>query len=166
MLAASQGADARRMFFCYGLPLLLVGSAGRMMASTTAGGHWLAGLAVFLTNLAAYTLAVLLGATLVSRLAKPFQSTRDRSRTLKLILVAFTPFLVSQPLTAISPNVRVLGFLALAYTVVLFGIGLKPMLQTPPLKVTGFSLVAFFILLGIAWVVNLVLSGLFIFVPC
>lgn len=154
------------MFFCYGLPLLLVGSAGRMMASTAAGDHWLAGLTVFLTNLAAYTLAVLLGATLVSRLAKPFQSTPDRSRTLKLILVAFTPFLVSQPLTAISPNLRVLGFLALAYTVVLYGIGLKPMLQTHPLKVTGFSLVAFFILLGIAWVVNLVLSGLFIFVPC
>jgi hypothetical protein len=152
------------MFFFYGLPLLLIGSAGRMVASKAAGGDWLAGTTVFLINLAAYTLAVLLGATLVSRLAKPFQSTRDRSATLKLIVVAFTPFLVSQPLTAISPYLRVIGFLALAYTLVLFGIGLKPMLQTPPAKVTGFSLVAFFILLGIAWVVNLVLSGLLIFV--
>ncbi len=151
------------MFFCYGLPLLVVASSGRMMASTAAGGNWLAGLTVFLVNLCAYIVAIFLGAYLVSRLAVPFRSESDRSLTLKLILVAFTPFLISQPLTAISPHLRVLGFLALAYTVLLFGVGLKPMLQTPPSKVSGYSLVAFFILLGIAWVVNLVLSGVFIF---
>ena len=163
-LAAGHEEGARKLFYYYGLPLLVVASTGRMMAHTAGAGDWLASLTVFLINFCAYSVAIFLGAYLVSRLAVPFRSISDRSLTLKLIVIAFTPFLVSQPLTAISTGMRVLGFLALAYTFVLFGVGLKPMLQTPPSKASGYSLVAFFILLGIAWVVNLVLSGLFIIV--
>lgn len=163
-LAGRPGTSARNLLLCYGLPLIVAGSAARMFSYLGGGGNWPAGLTLFMINLCAFTLAVVLGANLVSRLALPFRSRADRPATLKLIILSFTPFLVSQLLTAISPALRIAGFLALAYALVLFATGARVMLQTPASKVSGYSLVAFFILLGIAWVVNQVLSGLLTFV--
>jgi hypothetical protein len=163
-LAGNPRSGSWPLFLFYGLPLILTGSLGRMLILGEGKDLSLASLVVFWINLAAYVLAILLGSGLVARLARPFKAVSDRGLTLKLMVVAFTPFFLSQLMIALIPGIKPVGFLALGYTVFLFGKGLVPLLETPPAKVAGFTLVAFFILLGIAWVVNILLSGLLIFV--
>lgn len=162
-MAGEAGNKGWRFFCLFGIPLIMTGALGRMWIVGSGSALSLASLLLFLINLASYALAILLGSLLVAKLSRPFRSDSDRMRTMNLMVVAFSPFFVSQVVIALLPGLTPIGFAALGYTVFLYGRGLQPLLQTPPEKVAGLTLVSFFILLGIAWVVNIILSGLLIF---
>lgn len=164
-LIKEPGISARFFFLAYGMPLLIAASVGRMFAVEVPGGGILQSLFVALSNMIAYATAVLAGSYLIAKLAAPFQSKSDRALVMKIILLSFTPFFLSQAVHALIPRVHYLGLAALVFTVFLFGKGLHALFETPYPKVAGFTFISFFILLGIAWVINLLVSGLLIYAP-
>ncbi len=161
--------DTRGLIVSYGAPLFMLAAAGRMTRimliraseDIALAGDQLAG--IFIITLVGYALSVWLGAFIIDRLAKPFQSESNRDKIMLLIMLAYTPFMLSQPLAAISPSMNPLLLIGLGYTVFLFGKGVGPMLGTPGSKVVGFTLVSYFIVFSISHLSMLLLSELFIF---
>ncbi len=161
--------SSQTFFLSYGLPLMVLGAAGRMakmlqvreQEDVLLSGDQLAG--IFLISLTGYALSVYLGSTIIARLARPFKSDENREKAMLLIILSYTPFMLAQALSALSPVMIPLTLLGLIYTVFLFWKGCGPMLSTPPVKMTGFTLVGFFVIFGISYLTILILSGLFIF---
>lgn len=158
-------------FTSYGLPLMVVGAAGRMvrvwharsLEGEVPGGDQLSG--VFLVTLAGYMFAVWFGSLLMTRLSKSFQTREDAPATMVLTMAAMTPLMLSQPLAAMAPAMAPISILGLIYTVYLFGLGAGFVLATPPAKRIGFALAGFFIIFSLAYLTILIFSGLFIFAP-
>ncbi len=166
---AANAPEAKTFFISYGLPLMVLGAAGRMVR--VMNQHALEGMAlrgdqlsgIFLITLCGYLLSVWFGALIITRLAKAFRSKRSKDRALLLCIAAYTPFMLAQPLAAINPAMDPVSLLGLIYTVFLFGRGLGPLLDTPVQKTLGFTILGFFVLFGISFISILVLSSLFIF---
>ncbi|MFO7873307.1 MAG: YIP1 family protein [Bacteroidales bacterium] len=161
--------SSQTFFLSYGLPLMVLGAAGRMakilqlreQEDVLLSGDQLAG--IFLISFTGYALSVYLGAIIIAKLARPFKSEENRDKAMLLIMLSYTPFMLAQALSALSPVLTPLTLLGLIYMVFLFWKGSGPILSTPPVKMTGFTLVGFFVIFGISYLTILVLSGLFIF---
>ncbi len=160
--------QVRSFFFAYGLPLMVLGAAGRMTRElmkhisqdVEVYGDQLAG--IFIVSLIGYVLSVWLGGMIISRLAKSFRSRMDADRAILLCMTAYTPYMIAQPLAAIGTGMDPLALIGLMYTVFILAKGLGPMLETPKKHTVGFALIGFFVLFGIAHVTYLLLSALFI----
>ncbi len=160
--------QVRSFFFAYGLPLMVLGAAGRMTRElmrhisrdVEVYGDQLAG--IFIVSLIGYVLSVWLGGLIISRLAKSFGSRMDADRAILLCMTAYTPYMIAQPLAAIGTGMDPLALIGLMYAVFILGKGLGPMLDTPNKHTVGFALIGFFVLFGIAHVSYLLLAGLFI----
>lgn len=160
--------QVRSFFFSFGLPLMVLGAAGRMTRElmkqlhegVELSGDQLAG--IFMVSLIGYVLSVWLGGIVISRLAKSFNSEQHAEKAMLLCMTAYTPYMIAQPLAAIGAGLDPLAIIGLMYTVFIFGKGLGPMLNTPSRHAVGFALIGFFVLFGIAHVSYLLLSGFLI----
>ncbi len=166
---ASAPPAARSFLFSYGLPLMVLGAAGRMavvlqqksLEGIVLRADQLSG--IFIITLTGYLLSVWLGAYLVGKLAKPFRSNPDNEKAMLLIIASYTPYMLAQPLAAVTPAMGPVSILGLIYTVFLFGKGAGSLLETPAPKVTGFTLTSFFVIFGVSFVTRSLLAGFFIF---
>lgn len=158
--------ELRPFIMSYGAPLFLLAAAGRMTRLMLAyeaneimlGGDQLAGL--FLISLSAYALSVWLGAKIITRMAKAFHSEQNLDKSMLLIILAHTPFMLSQPLSLFAGFIPIFGII---YTVLLFGMGAPYVLNTPKQKVIGFTLISYFVIFSISHLVTYLMSELFIF---
>lgn len=158
--------ELRPFIMSYGAPLFLLAAAGRMtrimLAYDAEGikleGDQLAG--IFIITLTAYALSVWLGAYVISRMAPAFKSEANQDKCMLLIILAYTPFMLAQPLSLFAGFLLVFGII---YTVVLFGLGAPYIINTQKQKVIGFTLVSYFIILSISHLAILLMSELFIF---
>lgn len=166
---ARERPAARSFLFSYGLPLMVLGAAGRMavvlqqktLDGTVLRPDQLSG--IFIITLTGYLLSVWLGAHLVGKLAKPFRGNPDSESAMLLIIASYTPFMLAQPLAAITPAMGPVSILGLIYTVFLFGKGAGSLLETPAVKVVGYTVTSFFVIFGISYVSRHLLTGLFVF---
>lgn len=157
-------------FLAYGLPLYVVASSARAFISLNAraaGSSFLPTTGLpefliwFLIHLLSYLISLIAGSYLIVRLTPVFGGRAKMAKVVSLIVMAYTPFLVSQPLVA--AGLRFLGLPALALSVLLLGAGLKAIVHTPQNKLVGFTIVSIFILFGISYIVMTSLAGLIIF---
>ncbi len=161
--------DLRKFIVSYGAPLVVLAAAGRMTRIMQAfafqdeplRSDQLSG--IFIISFVGYSLSVWLGALFIARLSKAFQSESSQDKSMLLIILAYTPFMLAQPLAAITPNMAPILILGILYTVFLFGAGARPILGTPKQKIVGFTLVGYFIVFSISHLSILLLSELFIF---
>jgi len=166
---AGEPPVARSFLFSYGLPLMVLGAAGRMavvlqqnaLEGTVLRADQLSG--IFIITLTGYLLSVWLGALLVGKLAKPFRGHPDGEKSMLLIIASYTPYMLAQPLAAITPAMGPVSILGLIYTVFLFGKGAGQLLEIPAVKVVGFTFTSFFVIFGISYVSRHLLSALFVF---
>jgi hypothetical protein len=159
-------------FVGYGFPLCLIASAGRASISlerylaTTGEVHsnpQMLYFAYLLINLAAFLGSILLAAPLIVRLAGVFKASVIRAELVSALLMAYTPFWLAQPVSAIGGVWQYAGMVALGYTIFLTGLALRTISGVPQEKLIGFTLVSLFILFGISFVIGTILSGFFIF---
>ncbi len=161
--------ELRKFIVSFGAPLLILAAAGRMtrimqayaFQDITLRSDQLSG--IFIITFVGYSLSVWLGAWFITKLSKAFQSAFSQDKAMLLIILAYTPFMLAQPLAAITPNMAPVLVLGIIYTVFLFGAGASPILGTPKQKVVGFTLVSYFIVFSISHLSMLLLSELFIF---
>ncbi len=166
---ATRLPEPRSFIVSYGVPLVILAAAGRMtrimllkqIEETPLRGDQLSG--IFIITIIAYAFSVYLGAFIVAKLAPAFKSETDHDKSMLLIILAYTPYLLAQALSFIFPELSGGLVLGLIYTVLLFGIGASHLLNTPIQKVWGFTLVSYFAIFSISYFSMLLLSELFIF---
>jgi hypothetical protein len=152
------------LFLLYAMPLLVFASLGRMSQPMGLQEDMTLAYAVFLIHICATATSMWLGAWMISRLSPSFHSERHFPHTLKMIVLSYTPFLLAQGLSFLLPESWPVGIIGLIYTVYLFGLALPLVLQTPRERLIGFTLISFFVLLGISYGLSLMFSGMVIFV--
>lgn len=157
-------------FIVYGLPLYIAASTARALISLkaqAAGNDLIAAtefpefLTWFFIHLSSYLISLIAGSYLIFRLAPVFGGAAQRATVISLIVLAYTPFLVSQPLVAAGG--RFLGPVALFLSALLIGTGLSTTAGIPQKKLVGFTIVCLFILFGISYILMTSLAGLIIF---
>ncbi len=163
----------RRFFVFYGIPLIVAGSLGRTAMGLERYEDMQEELSVFMdismpfalfwVNLTSYCVALLLGAMLIWKLAPRFDSKAGFGSILSVILLAYTPFLIAQPIEAAVGFRSVFSMAGLIYTVLLYAMGVRIMASTPQKNTVGFTMVSFFILFGIFYILTFVSSGMLIF---
>jgi hypothetical protein len=118
---------------------------------------------LFVINVVAYSIAMLLGSLLIAKLAPRFGSVASAGTFLSVVVVAYTPFLIAQPIAALVEYGQAIGIAGLLYTVYLFALGVSALASVPQKHIAGFTLISFFILFGTFYIITLISSGLFIF---
>ncbi len=165
--------SAKSFFIFYGVPLIMVGSLGRTVIglrryeAIKEGLHIMLGiplaLLLFVVNMVAYSIAMVLGAQLIFKLAPRFGSTPSFDTILLLVVLAYTPFLIAQPIAAWVEYGQAISIAGLLYTVYLFSLGVSALASVPQKHIAGFTLISFFILFGTFYIITLISSGMFIF---
>ncbi len=161
--------ELRPFIVSYGVPLVILAAAGRMtrimllkeIEEAPLQGDQLAG--IFIITVIAYALSVYLGAFMVAKLAPAFKSEAHRDKSMLIIILAYTPYLLAQALSFVFPIINGVLVLGLIYTVVLFGVGASHLLNTPINKVWGFTLVSYFVIFSISFLSILLLTEMLIF---
>jgi len=159
-------------FMLFAAVLLIAGAAGRTLTGiksldpppSVASMLDEPALPVFLffAHVAVFIITWYAGSWLIGKLVPPFGGTTNRQSLWKLIVIAYTPFMLAQPLTALPGPGHWAGFAALVYTVILFAWGAGYLGIIPRKKITGFTLLAFFILLGISFILTNFISRIFV----
>ena len=161
--------ELRAFVVSYGVPLVVLAAAGRMtrilliheIEETPLQGNQLTG--IFIITVTAYALSVYIGAYVVEKLAPAFKSEPNRDKSMLIIMLAYTPYLLAQAVSFIFPVLHAELILGLIYTVVLFGVGASHLLNTPINKVWGFTLVTYFVIFSISYLSMMLLTEMLIF---
>ncbi len=106
-------------------------------------------------------IAVFVAAFVINLLADSFGSKKDFRRAFQLVMYSYTPAIVAG-VFMIIPSLGILASLAGLYGLYLLYIGMKPMMQTPDEKVTGYFVVSLLVMIVASLVVGVILSALFL----
>lgn len=154
--------------------LLVAGAVGRLLVHlktndmsdrlTTDPRTVLAVIALLIVHAVLFLFTWYIGSLLISKLAPPFGGKVSRQMTWKIIVTAYTPFMLVQPLVVADPLGKWIGFAGLIYTYILFTMAIMHEQIVPNAKLTGFTLVSFFILLGTSYIATTIMAVFFIFI--
>lgn len=151
-------------FLIAGLPFIALGALGRAYSASLAlsdTGELL--LLLFIIHFVSFIITFLSGAFLISKLAPRFSSIPTPGQTLVLVITSYIPFMAALAISSLFPDSALIRFIGLTYTILVFGKGSGIILETPPAKIIGFTMIAFLILFAGNYVLNLLLE--FIFLP-
>ncbi|MFO7978362.1 MAG: hypothetical protein R6U64_06855 [Bacteroidales bacterium] len=113
---------------------------------------------LFLIHLVSFSATFFLGAFFIKKLAPNFKSLSHAGLILKMVTAAYIPFLTAVALAWMLPESSLVSFVGLTYTIFIFGKGIGVILETPPARIIGFTVVSFLILFGGNYVLNLLLE--------
>lgn len=154
-----------RFFLVFGLPYILLGSFGRAFSDQSLDVFVDQPLILlFLSHLLSNLLVLLAGPWMIARLSGTYKLAPDYSSSLKLSLVSYIPFLLSQLFAALAPVISFIALVGMGFSLVLFWIGAPVILDIPKNRLAGFTFLAFFIFLGLS-IIGLNLFRLIIFAP-
>ena len=137
----------RYAFIGYNVPLV-----GHISGSLSVGIRY--AIVYYIT----YVLAVYLSAFLIDALATSFCSQKNFIKAMQLVGYSFTAMMVAS-VFQIIPGLGILSILGL-YGLYLLYIGLKPMMQTPDDKITGYFVVSLLIIIVAYFVLSLILGAI------
>ncbi len=106
-------------------------------------------------------IAVFVAAFVINMLADSFGSKKDFRRAMQLVTYSYTPALVAG-IFMIIPSLSILATLAGIYGLYLLYIGIKPMMQTPDNKVTGYFVVSLIVMIAASLIIGLIFSALIV----
>jgi hypothetical protein len=148
--------------------LLFAGASGRSLVYftandlrsnlTTSSDTLLAVTALLIVHAVQFLFTWYIGSLLISKLAIPFGGGASPLTIWKITVSAYTPFMLVQPLVVIDSLGKWIGFAGLIYTYILFTMAVMQDQIVPKAKVTGFTVVSFFILLGTSYIAMNILT--------
>lgn len=151
-------------FFLFaGLPFIALGSIGRAITDQTE--EFFIGepfTTLLFVNFASTFIVMFAGPYMISRLAGAYGLNPGFNMTFRLTVTSYIPFLLAQFFIALAPAISVVFYGGLIYTLFLFWNGAPKVLSIPQNRQAGFTLLSFFIFLGLAFI-GLYLLRLIIF---
>ncbi|MEE4176258.1 MAG: YIP1 family protein [Bacteroides sp.] len=154
-----------RFFLVFGLPFILLGSFGRALSDQDLEAFVDRPLGIlFLSHLLSNLLVLLAGPWMIARLSGTYKLVPDYSSSLKLSVVSYIPFLLSQLIAALAPVISFIALVGMGFSLVLFWSGAPVILDIPKNRLAGFTFLSFFIFLGLS-LIGLYLIRLIIFAP-
>lgn len=171
MLAKQDDITPHCLILLYGVPLLLLMSAGRIVHAFLISNDDGLISDAFIDNpykwLLIYTLSGLLswfiGVLFINRMSSFFRHRSTNGLLLKLTILSYTPYLMLQPLASVGAYWRIAALAGMIYTLYLYGRGARLMINTPSEKVFGFVAISFFFFFGTSFIFVMIFSGLLIF---
>lgn len=104
-------------------------------------------------------IGVYISARVIDLLAPSFATTKNFGKTLQLVAYAYTPMLVAG-IFYIFPSLGIISLLAGIYSLYILYIGMKPMLQTPDDKITGYFVVSLIVIIVVTFILGLILGAI------
>jgi hypothetical protein len=154
--------DQTEIITKYAIPLIALGAIttfigkAAMEVYSVYEGFMLA-ITYFISTLA----GIYISAIVISELAPNFETKKDYSASLKLIVYSATASLAAAVVASLHPGLSFIGLFGL-YSVYLFWIGLPIILGTPEDKKIGFVLISALVILAITFIINFILQSIFV----
>ncbi len=165
LVLKSDTTQTIKFFWVLGLPFILAGAFGRALSDQNIEKFVDSPfLLLFLIHFLAHLLTLCGGSWMIARLAGSYSLRPGFERVFKLSLTAYIPFLLSQLFTGFVWLLHWLPFAGLVFSVFLFWNGSGNVLQIPRNRLAGFTLLSFFVFLGIGFL-GLYLFRMIIFAP-
>jgi|GEM_PF-3445030 len=154
-----------RFFLFFGLPFILLGSLGRALTDQSHDLYVNSSFgALLFVHLLTNFMVLLAGPWMVARMAGTYGIDPGFNYSMRLAITAYIPFLLSQIVTAIAAALSIIPMVALIYSLFLYWHGAPVVLGIPVNRLTGFTLLSFFIFLGLGFI-GLYLLRMIIFTP-
>ncbi len=159
---AAEPNDQNEIITKYAIPIIALGAIttfigkASMEVYSVYDGFMLA-ITYFISTLA----GLYISAIIVSELAPNFESQKDYTASLKLIVYSATAGLAAAVIAALHPGLSFIGLFGL-YSIYLFWIGLPKILGTPEDKKVGFVLISALVILAVTFIINFILQSIFV----
>jgi hypothetical protein len=154
-----------RFFLLVGLPFIFFGALGRSLSDQNLDVYVNSSFGLlFLVHIITHLTVLLLGSWMIARMSGTYGLEPGFYLTLRLSVTAYIPFLLSQLLAAIAAAISAIALAGLIYSLFLFWNGAPQVLDIPKNRLAGFTLLAFFIFLGLGFI-GLYLFRMIIFAP-
>ncbi len=154
-----------RFFLFFGLPFIFLGALGRSLTDQSQDLYVNSSFgALLFVHLFANFMVLLVGPWMVARMAGTYGINPGFNHSMRLAVTAYIPFLLSQIVTAIAAALTFFPMAALIYSLFLYWHGAPVVLGIPVNRLTGFTLLSFFIFLGLGFI-GLYLLRMIIFTP-
>lgn len=102
---------------------------------------------------------VYISALVIDMLAPSFGTTKNFDKALQLVVYSYTPMLIAG-IFFILPSLGIIGLLAGIYSLYILYIGIKPILQTPDDKITGYFIVSLIVIILVTFLITLILGAI------
>jgi len=117
---------------------------------------------LFFITLGGTIAAVFLSAYLISKMVPRFAGIEHFDRTLALISFAYSPVFLVSLVSSLHPVLQILNFIAIGYLLYLFLRGTGPMLEIPPHKQMGFTIISLILIFGVRLIITVVLATILV----
>lgn len=120
------------------------------------------GILAFISYLLISIFVIYFSAHLINQLIPKFGVEKNLGNCFKLIVFSSFPALIAAGISSFHPELGFINYFSL-YSVVLFWIGIKPMLSVPAEKLTGFALISLLIIGALLILISAVIMNLIIY---
>jgi hypothetical protein len=146
---------AAAQFIRYGLVGYNIPFVGHMPGSISYG------IRQAIVSYAGTVVGAYLSAFIIDILAPNFSSQKNFAKAMQLVVYSYTAAFVAGIFNLV-PGLGILVVLGSLYGLYLLYVGLKPMMQTPEDKVTGYFVVSLLIIIGVSVLFSVVLGAIFL----
>ncbi len=154
-----------RFFLFFGLPFVFLGALGRALTDQSHDFYVNSSFVILLlVHVFAHLLVLLAGPWMVARMAGTYALEPGFNRSMRLAVTCYIPFLLSQIVAALVAAISIIPMAGLIYSLFLYWHGAPVVLGIPANRLTGFTLLSFFIFLGLGFI-GLYLLRMIIFAP-
>ncbi len=158
--------DKQEILIKFALPLIVLGSFTTFIGSASFGlGHstyigFMSAIAYFISCIA----GIYISAVVINELAPNFGSEKDLDKAFKLVIYSSSASFLATIVSSLHPMLSFVGLFGL-YSIYIFWLGVKPMMNTPEDKKLGFVVISALIIITIIFLLNLILTSILIATP-
>ncbi|MFO7828058.1 MAG: Yip1 family protein [Bacteroidales bacterium] len=120
------------------------------------------GILAFISYLSISVFVIYFSALIINQLIPKFGTDKNINHCFKLIIFSSFPALIAAGISSFHPHLTFINYFSL-YSVVLFWIGIKPLLNVPAEKLIGFALISLLIIGALLILVSAVIMNLIIY---
>lgn len=158
--------DKQEILLKFALPLIVLGSVTTFIGSASFGlGHstyigFMSAIAYFISSVA----GIYISAIVINELAQNFGSEKNLNNSFKLVIYSSSASFLATIISSLHPMLSFVGLFGL-YSIYIFWLGVKPMMNTPEDKKLGFVVISALIIITIIFLLNLILTSILIATP-
>jgi hypothetical protein len=111
-------------------------------------------LTILFFNMVAPIFVILSGGLMIGRISKAMGADANRHSSFRLLIYSYTPLFISTILINAGSNIQYLGLISL-YAIVIFWLGMDPILHLPSDRKPGFLIVSIMVLCFLFFVITM-----------